>query len=480
MPPMDIVYFVQGFGALLVTWKPQIITPKTLDAAVIVCFLAWNISLLPLSDRVDARDVVTVSFTVRFVFSVMARRHSTVIICLLLNFLQVGWMASVQSDMHVCGSQIQQAPLPNLLFSVMVLMAVGLYIARKMMEDNAMLKQALDGRTIELGAVCSLLNASYDAVVEVDETWKLLGDARQLSTMLGCSDSESREVRRSLLDFFTKEDQKRISQQVQSSINAESTSVMALHVDMLTLDQRPVKVELFHAQFRSLANQRFFLVGLRELSDEPLLIPQATSSCCSREVVASEDLFMAFDVESFEMFIVSSAMDRLYQERFGKSPDTVLEISSAPEVLRSQLQRLVELAKEQNCEDPAGTEQETTFTFNLVGAGDVSASLSLEHDPSLRRMVGILTFAPTVAGRFTEVSVPSLDFPDDPRVAPGAAGSASEASAAAAASAGSTVASEAGRQSERSRQSQRSQVGSVRRWPSSGFINKLHKKTIQL
>lgn len=39
--------------------------------------------------------------------------------------------------------------------------------------------------------------------------------------------------------------------------------------------------------------------------------------------------------------------------------DTVLEISSAPEVLRSQLQRLVELAKEQNCEDPAGTEQET-------------------------------------------------------------------------------------------------------------------------
>ena len=144
MPPMDIVYFVQGFGALLVTWKPQIITPKTLDAAVIVCFLAWNISLLPLSDRVDARDVVTVSFTVRFVFSVMARRHSTVIICLLLNFLQVGWMASVQSDMHVCGSQIQQAPLPNLLFSVMVLMAVGLYIARKMMEDNAMLKQALE------------------------------------------------------------------------------------------------------------------------------------------------------------------------------------------------------------------------------------------------------------------------------------------------------------------------------------------------
>eukprot|EP00913_Durusdinium_trenchii_P013854 g13006.t1 len=33
-------------------------------------------------------------------------------------------------------------------------------------------------------------------------------------------------------------------------------------------------------------------------------------------------------------------MDRLYQERFGKTQDTVLEISSAPEVLRSQLQRL--------------------------------------------------------------------------------------------------------------------------------------------
>ena len=49
-----------------------------------------------------------------------------------------------------------------------------------------------------------------------------------------------------------------------------------------------------------------------------------------------------------------------------------------------------------------GSTEETTFTFNLVGAGDVSASLSLEHDPSLRRMVGILTFAPTVAGRFTE------------------------------------------------------------------------------
>eukprot|EP00913_Durusdinium_trenchii_P003932 g3641.t1 len=127
-----------------------------------------------------------------------------------------------------------------------------------------------EGRTVELGVVTSLLNASYDAVVEVDDSWKLLGEStRLLSTMLGYGESEAGEVRSSLLDFFTEEDQERISQQ---------------------------------------------------LSDEPFMA-EATSSCSSKEVVASEDLFVAFDVENFNMFILSSAMERWCQEELSKIPE---------------------------------------------------------------------------------------------------------------------------------------------------------------
>ncbi|CAK8997910.1 unnamed protein product [Durusdinium trenchii] len=380
MADYDLAFFVQGFLALLVTWKPQIITPKTVDASIITCLFAWNGCLLPVLDRLDVRDVVTLSFSFRFVFLVMAQRNSTIFLGMGLNFLQTYWMASVQSDLHLCSSLIQ-LPIYPLLVTVLVVMLVGLYIARNLMEENATLKHALEGRTVELGVVTSLLNASYDAVVEVDDSWKLLGEStRLLSTMLGYGESEAGEVRSSLLDFFTEEDQERISQQVRSSIKSESTSVMALNADMLTLDQTPVKVELFHAQFRSLANQRCFLVGLRELSDEPFMA-EATSSCSSKEVVASEDLFVAFDVENFNMFILSSAMERWCQEELSKIPESVLEISSAPEALRSQLQHLEEMK----------VEQETTLRFNLIGAGEVSASLSLEHDASLGRMVGILT-----------------------------------------------------------------------------------------
>ena len=48
---------------------------------------------------------------------------------------------------------------------------------------------------MELGVVTSLLNASYDAVVEVDDSWKLLGEStRLLSTMLGYGESEAGEA----------------------------------------------------------------------------------------------------------------------------------------------------------------------------------------------------------------------------------------------------------------------------------------------
>eukprot|EP00438_Fugacium_kawagutii_P029885 Skav200702 [mRNA] locus=scaffold2650:12244:12823:- [translate_table: standard] len=65
----------------------------------------------------------------------------------------------------------KQSTLPNL--KLFVLMLGSIICVRRLLQENASLKVDLQERTVELGAVSSLLTACYDAVLEVDDELKL-------------------------------------------------------------------------------------------------------------------------------------------------------------------------------------------------------------------------------------------------------------------------------------------------------------------
>ena len=127
---------------------------------------------------------------------------------------------------------------------------------------------------------------------------------------------------KSLLDLFSEDDRPRISEQVLSS--ATSASVVALNADMLDSDCNRVKVELFSAQFNNLANEKCFLLGLREIQD--FECAQNVSECKRFPPGNEKRLVVMYDVLSLDIHLMSAEMERLCQPYWDEPPETSDEI----------------------------------------------------------------------------------------------------------------------------------------------------------
>ena len=229
--------------------------------------------------------------------------------------------------------------------------------------------------------------------LQVDDGLKLTDDSRQLSAMLLHSvpkDTNGLEGR-SLLDFFAEEDRARISQQFQSSISSESTLVMALNADMFDSDQNRVKVELFHAQFQNLAHQRCFLVGVREVQVEDAtgaFIP-ASNVANTAAGESSGELWVFFDLPSFEILVLSVDLEQLCQRHLSQTPENILDMS-CPSSRAAFCHTLQVLTKNSLQGHTTEQRKKETFQFNLLGAGDVTATFFAERDELLDTAVGHL------------------------------------------------------------------------------------------
>ena len=144
-------------------------------------------------------------------------------------------------------------------------------------------------------------------------------DSGQLSSMLlQTAPKVGGLAGKSLLDFFSEGDRQRISEQVLNPV--ENISAVALNADMLDSDFNHVQVELFCAQFKNLASERCFLVGLRELQDlEP---PAPLGPSDPSRLAGNEALLVLYDVYSFDIHIMNGEMQRLCRPYFGDTtPD---------------------------------------------------------------------------------------------------------------------------------------------------------------
>ena len=240
-PEFDFLFFFLGTIGLLFNCLPNLITPRSLDLWYVVTAVLFNLSLIP-ATYMDVRDVVAFTFAGRFIFAVLAKRTWAVVFCMLISLVQTLNMVRLQLQDMKDGENLSIGPV---VIGVYFMMFAGIYVARRLLAENAILKMGLKVRTVEMGAVSSLLTACYDAVVEVDEDLRLADNSPQLSSMLlhAASNDPNGLLGRSLLDFFAEEDQERIRQQFECSIASESSSVMALNADML--DSEPCLCELW-------------------------------------------------------------------------------------------------------------------------------------------------------------------------------------------------------------------------------------------
>ena len=176
LPVFDYNMLFYAAVGLLLNFRPSLITPRSLDVWYVGTSLILNLTLLPAAS-VEVRDVLVLTFPLRFLFAVLAKRTWCFVLCTLVNILQIFRMSRLQAAEEVLeDGNIISLPGGVLVFAVSMMMFLGIFLARGLLEENAILKQDLQGRTVELGAVSSLLTACYDAVLEAtwsrEEMWR--------------------------------------------------------------------------------------------------------------------------------------------------------------------------------------------------------------------------------------------------------------------------------------------------------------------
>ena len=393
--PYGLTHLVGAALGLLLFSFPRLINPSSHDVWYVAVMLSLDAATLVELPEVDVREVVPFAFAGRFLYGVLAKRIGCVAFCVLVHLLQAIQLSRSQEDPP---GKLYGA---HNLIPIFLMMFVGIIAVRRLVRENVVLRVDLQKRTVELGAVSSLLTACYGAVIEVDHALSLTQDSSQLASMLLQTASKAGGLSgKSLLDFFVEEDKQRISEQVFRS-DSENVSVVALNADMLDSDFNRVKVELFCAQFKNLANERCFLVGLREMQDlEPFertgVTPVLLAPTYPMTGEKGENLIAMYDVYTFDLLMMNSALQRLCQPLGDVVLDSISDLAShdSRPWLNSQLQRLgnwfaSHAFDESQAKDPKDNGL-ASVTFNLLGISEAKAFVTIEYDVDLESCIGTM------------------------------------------------------------------------------------------
>lgn len=373
-PHFDLQLFFFATVGLVVSLKPNLITPRSLDLFYVATSLLSILALLPASNIMDAREFMSLSKKAEFFLAALTKYAWPYAFSTFVHFLYAMRLTRLHADSEMPVS-------PQFIALFFLLCFVGITATRRVIIYNIRLKMDLTERSVELGAVSSLLLVCYDAVLELDESLTLTEDShdsRRLSSMLlhsGSRVSLPGMADRSFLDCFDPEDQDRIKAHFANS--SDDAPVMALNADMLDADQNRVKVEVFHAQFRNLYNERRFLIGVREIQDVEQVAPLLEEGPL---VTRDENLVVVFEVQTFDILFFSQGMNQFCSEFGINRPRSILDLSS-DQSRYSFCNRLQEVV---DCGDQA---QPAQLSFNLLAHGEVSTSLSVEHDELLDCLV---------------------------------------------------------------------------------------------
>eukprot|EP00438_Fugacium_kawagutii_P016995 Skav232625 [mRNA] locus=scaffold12:84052:86984:+ [translate_table: standard] len=209
----------------------------------------------------DARDVLNLTFGLRIFLGMLAKYNLSWIFCTAAAAAQIFWTAHSQGTVLMSG-----LPIPALY------VAVGnpciiILVLRWVLYEYSIVKTGLHKKTMELGAVSSLLLVSYDAVVQVDQDLNFTEGSedhgQHLKGLLLRTQDGGCAAGKSFLQLFDEADRDRLADHFAESVS-DDAPIRATNADMLDSDRNHIKVEILHAQFRDHCNARCFLIGVQE------------------------------------------------------------------------------------------------------------------------------------------------------------------------------------------------------------------------
>eukprot|EP00434_Breviolum_minutum_P023877 symbB.v1.2.021069.t1/scaffold1801.1/size100802/2 len=397
-PEFDLQVIFLGAVGLLISCKPGLITPRSLDFVYVSTTLLSIVCLIP--SPVDATMYVAFSFKAEIIFSALTKRLWVVFFCHIANFVFTVHLSRPDTSWEWNGG----------FFMLFWLTFIGIFCLRSIFLYCATLKLDLKKRAVELGVVSSMLLVCYDAVVEVDEDLNLIEHSQQLSSMLLHAQMPINSMAgKSFLECFDVQDQDRLSKQFNGPTGTNGSTVIALNADMLDADQNRVKVELLIAPFETLSNEKHFLIGIRELQGLDALAPLATDRTAAspqwEEVSLPTSAAVVFEVPSFEILIMSEEIQQLCHE-LGSYPQNILDLASDQSrySLCDQLQDLANRASEASTDG----REDSKVTFTL-GHTPISAWVAFEFDEMLDTFVGCLEVCPEGNKSLTEANLQKLN-----------------------------------------------------------------------
>ena len=387
----DLSVLPYAFFGLLFSSFPHFISPQSQDAWYIITSLVTN-TVTRIIWQGDLSPMIHFAVSTRFVFGVLARRTSWVILVLLVN-LVLDVLLSVP-DASSGYSRLLFESEPSFVGGALTL--AGVLGVRMLLQENALLKTELQGRTVELGAVSNLLTVCYDAVVEVDECLRLTKDSPQISFMRLNTPGVKNLKGSAFVDLFCDEDKDYIEEQLEKALASNGTAAGVFTTSLMDADQNKVRTELFYSLFHSLDKRKSFLIALREVQDQ-VFEDQVDRLEGESEILAALDgspvvvpsdheLFIMFRMDSFDVVALSPLMKMCCSHRLGEqAPVNILDIAGDGTrlLLCQQLQVIGNRFANMQVVEPQA------MSFDLLGVA-VSASLSFEADEALGGYVGSL------------------------------------------------------------------------------------------
>ncbi|CAE7244864.1 unnamed protein product [Symbiodinium sp. CCMP2592] len=421
---LDLSLVFVHFIALFLTTCPRLVTPRSLDVWYVVLQTLFALAFL----NVGPRDVVTLSnwtFVLRVLLGLAVKR---------------GWLALLGNAvcsvlvMRILGFQTESA-----LFSAEItklsFLLLCVFSVRQLAYRDARSGLDLKTRTIELEAVTSLLRGFCDAVVEVDNHLNIVGDSRQLSTMLlrECSTTVGCLGEKPFLELFCADDRDHLHECF-SAVNHGSSHTQALNARLLDSVGSSVKVELLHIQFLTADKETHRLIGVREFQDlhdaAPDQLPVYGVPSSAADVADqkehkegkrdrnsgkkdSERMWLLFDVGTFGILSMDPKLEDLCKKCKGTSKelsifDVSTDLNSAK--LSQTIQDTINLHSEPDG-SPASIPAVDLGAHTLLGSVQVQSTVHLEFDEFINRYVGTLFAHQSSHGRFrlTKANVDRLD-----------------------------------------------------------------------
>lgn len=279
---------------------PTFLRAYSLDPLCVIFHVLMGFWLSPWTISIENLFTLhTITFVTISIPVCTFAQHYTVLFLCQLSILALMVGRVVQEEFPLAEGRIGN---PQTLIIVhLFFMGVGLVVH---LLANSALRQHVESKIREgdsktqLNAASALLELTCDAVVHLDEDFRIKSDSPQLAAMLFRQPETLKGTK--FTDFIAAADAERAAEDLLAGSRA-SAPAHAFHTNLVDGCSSKFRTEVFQVKYTKMNGQKYHLLGLRDFTDvKPLAIdPQNAMARAARERSGSDD--SQLDWRSYEM-----------------------------------------------------------------------------------------------------------------------------------------------------------------------------------